>query len=712
MCDVVTNLVHRDLVREEGPILRAGRAPEEQSSEFIASRDPACRPVGLEHGPDGGLYLIDMQRDVIEHPDYIPAATLASLDVRAGGERGRIYRIVPRAGLPAAGRPLADLAAGDLVAELGHPFRWRRETAHRLLGDAIAGGGTPGTGIGRDQALERSLRGALAEAVLPEARLRAGWLLQAAGRLEAGDLERALADGSPEVRENAVAWLRERPAAGERLVSLLDDPHARVRFVAALALDGAAASGKAAALGRMLQRDVAHAWSRRAAALAADDEAAELLRAAWREAGRSGQSADSEADAWLQAIRELAFTAASAGSRRERLDSLLDSIDPATAPAAVQPLIAGLAEGWRAHPEAAGDRTGLASRVADWSSEVWLSAGGGDLVATLLELAEFSGGPLPPALLERVVAARTVLGLEPGDDGNPGRKNLGDDRPAGASAAERLQAVDILARAPLPEVTADLVAVLSRPESGGIQRAAIDGLLRRSRADVAERLVAAWPRLGPDVRPQVVALLVSNRRHHAALLDAIENGGIGLGELNLDLEQRRSLLRWSSPDVAARAAGLVGDEEYANRRPLVAEWLARMPAEGDPAVGREVFRERCGSCHVAHGIGHRVGPDLEALSHRSVEDLASHVLDPNMAINPGYVSCVLELEDGRSLTGLLAIDGTAAVTILQPEGRQVTVPRTDIADLRMLRTSLMPEGLEQLLTPADLRAVIAFIQAR
>jgi putative heme-binding domain-containing protein len=107
-----------------------------------------------------------------------------------------------------------------------------------------------------------------------------------------------------------------------------------------------------------------------------------------------------------------------------------------------------------------------------------------------------------------------------------------------------------------------------------------------------------------------------------------------------------------------------------------------------------------------------VGPDLEALSHRSVEDLVSHVLDPNMAINPGYVSCVVELEDGRSLTGLLAVDGADAITILQPEAKQITVPRGEIADLRMLSTSLMPEGLEQLLTPAQLRSVIAFIQAR
>ncbi|MBM4023752.1 MAG: hypothetical protein FJ284_16210, partial [Planctomycetes bacterium] len=528
-----------------------------------------------------------------------------------------------------------------------------------------------------------------AKAPLAETRIRAGWLLEVAGRLGDADVAHAASDPEPEVREHAVEWLRQRPTGPERLVSLLDDPHPRVRFVAALALDGTPAPGKAAALGRVLDRDVAHAWSRRAVALAADDEAAAVLAHAWRAAGDAGPDSP-----WAEAVRELAFTAASHPARRDDLVGLLDALDPATAPRAVGPLLEGLLAGWRRHPEAIGERFALAARVATWSGEAWLAAGGGGLVAALLELADLAGGPLPPALAERVDAARAALAA-----GAP----TGDRGPS--AAAGRLEAIEILARAPGEQPTDALVAVLARPEPGEIQRAAIAGLHRRRQDDLGERLVAAWPRLGPAIRPQVVALMVSDRRNQGPLLTAVETGAIGLGELNLDLEQRRTLLRSSRSEIAARAARLLGDEEYANRRPLVAEWLARMPAAGDPAAGREVFRERCGSCHVAHGLGRRVGPDLEALAHRSVEDLVSHVLDPNMAINPGYVSCTIELEDGRSLTGLLAVDGADAVTILQAEAQRVTVPRTEIADLRMLRTSLMPEGFERLLTPEELRGV-------
>ncbi len=93
VCDVVGNLVHRDVMHPKGPILEARRAPEEQHAEFIASRDLDFRPVGLETGPDGHLYLLDMQRAVIEHPDYIPEQIKGRYEIRAGENRGRIYRV-------------------------------------------------------------------------------------------------------------------------------------------------------------------------------------------------------------------------------------------------------------------------------------------------------------------------------------------------------------------------------------------------------------------------------------------------------------------------------------------------------------------------------------------------------------------------------------------------------------------------------------------
>ena len=111
------------------------------------------------------------------------------------------------------------------------------------------------------------------------------------------------------------------------------------------------------------------------------------------------------------------------------------------------------------------------------------------------------------------------------------------------------------------------------------------------------------------------------------------------------------------------------------------------------------------------GLGHRVGPDLGALAHRSVEDLLSNILDPNMAINPNYQGASVETKDGDLLTGLLAAESADAITLLQAQGLRTTLRRDQIKRQDSGGTSLMPEGLEATMKPADLRDLVAFLQA-
>ena len=69
-------------------------------SRILETTDPWFRPVEARTGPDGALWIVDMYRYVIEHPRWIPEETLATLDVRAGSDRGRIYRVLPGGGEP------------------------------------------------------------------------------------------------------------------------------------------------------------------------------------------------------------------------------------------------------------------------------------------------------------------------------------------------------------------------------------------------------------------------------------------------------------------------------------------------------------------------------------------------------------------------------------------------------------------------------------
>jgi putative heme-binding domain-containing protein len=125
-----------------------------------------------------------------------------------------------------------------------------------------------------------------------------------------------------------------------------------------------------------------------------------------------------------------------------------------------------------------------------------------------------------------------------------------------------------------------------------------------------------------------------------------------------------------------------------------------------------VFDKLCAQCHRLDGVGYAVGPDLGALAHRSVEDLASNILDPNMAINPAYVAYSVETANGELETGLLASESPDAIELLQAHGRKLTVPRSQIKSLSSGGVSLMPEGLEAGLTPEELRDLIALLQQK
>jgi putative heme-binding domain-containing protein len=98
------------------------------------------------------------------------------------------------------------------------------------------------------------------------------------------------------------------------------------------------------------------------------------------------------------------------------------------------------------------------------------------------------------------------------------------------------------------------------------------------------------------------------------------------------------------------------------------------------------------------------------MSHRSVEDLAFNILDPNMAINPSFVAYEAETKDGEFLSGIVQSETPESVTLLSAQGMRREVARSNLLHFRSGGLSLMPEGLEELMTPSELRDLIRFLQ--
>ncbi len=148
----VHNLVSRLVLRLNGVTFTGERATEEQGSEVLASSDNWFRPTMLRTGPDGALYVADMYRQVIEHPEWIPPEYQRKLDLQGGHDRGRIYRLVRNMECCAPEtirtKPQPESSAGlrnwlkvdvtevsnlELVQRIESPNGWWRDTAQRVL---------------------------------------------------------------------------------------------------------------------------------------------------------------------------------------------------------------------------------------------------------------------------------------------------------------------------------------------------------------------------------------------------------------------------------------------------------------------------------------------------------------------------------------------------------------------------------------------------
>jgi putative membrane-bound dehydrogenase-like protein len=188
--DVVLNLVHVDKIKPDGAAFAASRIQEQK--EFLASTDRAFRPVNMAVGPDGSMHVIDMYRKVIEHPEWIPDELEKDMDLNAGKDKGRIYRITKTARKSEQFDAKEFESPEGLIGKLSDVNQWIRMTAHRLLMDQEL----------NDEQLEK-LAGLLSSET-PLARLHAMWILESKGKLSEAQLLKALDDQSEGIRENAL----------------------------------------------------------------------------------------------------------------------------------------------------------------------------------------------------------------------------------------------------------------------------------------------------------------------------------------------------------------------------------------------------------------------------------------------------------------------------------------------------------------------------
>jgi putative heme-binding domain-containing protein len=229
---------------------------------------------------------------------------------------------------------------------------------------------------------------------------------------------------------------------------------------------------------------------------------------------------------------------------------------------------------------------------------------------------------------------------------------------------------------------------------------------------IVSSLLAAYPRKDDAWRTRARELLLSRVSWARAYMTAIDRGELPAAELTLDQLGRFATL--SAPDLAALvrkhwgvARGATREEKLAEVRRLNNDLRA---ASGDAQRGRQLFRDRCATCHRLLGEGETIGPDLTHANRGDRDFLLVSLVDPAVVVRKEYQGFNVATRDGRVLSGLIVDQTPEVITLRDAKGERTRVARAEIDVLKEMETSLMPDSLYKEFSPNQLRDLFSFLQ--
>jgi putative membrane-bound dehydrogenase-like protein len=648
----VHNLVHREVIAAQGVTFTSRRAPDEQTSEFLASSDNWFRPTSLGTGPDGAVWVADMYRAVIEHPQWIPLDWQKRLDLRAGHDRGRIYRIYPAGVKPRAIPRLDRLNTAGLVAALDSPNGWQRDMAQQMLLWRADMAAIP--------LLEKQAR----ENKRPLCRLHALCTLDGLDALSPELLKQALKDEHPGVRRHAVRLCEGRfakdPALGEALAKLTSDADAQVRLQLACTLGEWDDPRAGAALGELALKDAGDRFIAAAVLTSVNQKNLEVVLKAVMTAGKEPPPAG---------LMDALLRMANALNHKKALATLLTAVGTASD---------GKFTAWH-FSALAGLLDGLDQRKI-----------------SLAKLRDEGDAELKQAVenLKPVFkSARLALTSEKNSD-----------------EVKRL-AMPLMGRGlELQKEEIILLGIYLQPQTAEeLQAAAVLGFGRLSEPSVAGELLRGWKSYSPTMRGRVLDVLLRRDDWLKTTLDALERKDILAADI--DASRRQRLLEHRDNAIRTRVTKLFEGLVNPDRQKVIDSYQSVLTTTGDTTKGQAVFTKNCATCHKLGTLGNVVGPDLASIGDKSVQGLLIAVLDPNRAVEARYVNYSAVTKAGLTITGILAQETGNSITLLGQDGKAQTILRKDLDELTSTGKSLMPEGLEKEIKPQDMADLFAFIRA-
>ncbi|HEX5472194.1 MAG TPA: PVC-type heme-binding CxxCH protein [Lacipirellulaceae bacterium] len=655
------------------------------------SRDTWCGPTDVCMGPDGAIYFSDFYDKRTAHPDP---------DANWDRSNGRIYKITAKDAQRPPHTDVAALSSNQLVDLLSNSNQWyayraRAELAQRrdpTIVDRLRRMATQTSdnqlaleglwALNVTAGIDDSLAIKLLDHPYPYVRY---WTIRLIGDRKqvspeiANRLVRlATSEPSPVVRAQLAASAKRLPANDDlRIVESLlrsrpNETDQRIPWLVWWAVESKAMSDTSAVVSTFSQESL---WSNPAAR-------ADILLLVRRYA------AEGTADAYDACARLLR----SAPAQYAQLTSA--PLREGLAERAVG--LQGIGQGALFGKEAAatGGKAPAAVRqfepvrgnLKDYISRLWREKPSD---STALELALRAGADGAYAALKAATFAPSV------------------------PPTQREDLLLLLREFGRPDAVGPTLQILRDKQPDSVKLAAIDVLSADENPEITAAFINLYRVASPQERRRIRDVLFSRPAPSIAFLKAIDAHRIKPDDIPLDQLRRLALHKNDQIDNLVRKYwGNIGpgssEEKLATMRRFNNDLRA---GTGDSVKGKVLFMKTCGVCHTLFGEGAKIGPNLTFANRGDRDALLANIVDPSAVIRREFMNYIVTTTSGRVLTGLIAEQDAASITILDAENHRTKLPRSEVDELREAGVSLMPERLLEKFTPQERRDLFAYLQS-
>lgn len=645
---------------------RGGTFSTEDIENTVSTKDFAFRPIDVQVGPDGNVYVSDWCEEFIAHGQHY----LGMLDPNTG----RVYRI------SAAGKAQRPLNQQALISKMALPEQIRQLSSPAQSIRAVAREWLIQHASNQTDALLSGLRENL-EQDKPHAALESLWILQRLSAMRHADWRVALKHPDPAVRTWSVRLIGDWQdtavtyASELRALAIMEN-HPEVLCQLACTAKRLPTADAIAVIQTLSKKESM-----------GDDPNYGLLL--WWGVEPHVQTGRKELVTWLSdPVAWKSYWLVEVVSERIARKLLStqtrkDAIDVATMYRAALQESTKAAVGLQR-----GFDLGTASRMSL------------DLPTELVEAVLASGG------------GSLALRLRLKDEGakTETQRLLRNPQTKPEEIQKLLPTIGLIRDASFEE---DLLALVSSAQPISTRIEALYALEAISAPQVVEGLLDRFDSFPSDV--QTALLRVLSRRESSSLkvLQSLDEKQISPEAITTEI--RDLLASHKSELLLAKLSQLVPeakpltDEET---RTELAGWSKKLDVSGgNPYQGKVLFLEHCGKCHKLFNEGGDIGPELTRYNRDDRSTMLLSILRPSQEIREGFRTFQALTIDGRVVTGFVVDDNDEVITLREASGQSITIAKEDIEEYKATAKSIMPDGLLDRLTDEQVRDLFSYLQS-